>query len=228
MIWSQWPDLNLPQSLTCAPTNGKAPEPEDLKRITFFVPLYMGGDAAIADIPKMGSLKVVQSPLLGRDGAAAIFGPQKGATTQQIEILENGLERFASLTGFIDSPGSGAAGGTAYGLCALWSATIESGAAKIAEMCGIDEAIAKADLIITGEGRLDTQSFQGKAVSHISERASAVGVPIAYCVGSIEGGFPSTSLGGVVLSHLAGSSAQAMENPERYLIEAGVQLTHLL
>ena len=65
MIWSQWPDLNLPQSLTCAPTNGKAPEPEDLKRITFFVPLYMGGDAAIADIPKMGSLKVVQSLLAG-------------------------------------------------------------------------------------------------------------------------------------------------------------------
>ena len=186
--------------------------------------------SAIIPAPKGGVVLLVdvQSPLLGLDGAAAIFAPQKGATPEHIEILENGLEHFASLTGFLDSPGSGAAGGTAFGLCALWNATIENGAKKIAELCGIDAAIVKADLIITGEGRLDSQSFQGKAVSHISERASAVGVPIAYCVGSIEGGFPSTSLGGVVLSHLAGSSAQAMENPERYLIEAGVQLTHLL
>ena len=180
--------------------------------------------------PKGGVILLVdvQSPLLGLDGAAAIFAPQKGATTQQIEILESGLERFASLTGFQDRPGSGAAGGTAYGLCALWNATIESGAAKIAEICGIDEAIAKADLIITGEGRLDSQSFQGKVVGHISERASAVGVPIAYCVGSVVGDFPSSCLGGVSLSTIAGSSTQAMENPEKYLIEAGIQLTHFI
>ena len=61
MIWSQWSDLKIPESLTCAQTNGIAPSPGDLEKITFFVPLYMGGGAAIADIPKMTSLKVVQS-----------------------------------------------------------------------------------------------------------------------------------------------------------------------
>ena len=65
MIWSQWPDLQIPESLICAPTNGLAPGPGDLEKITFFVPLYMGGHAAIANIPKMTSLKVVQSLLAG-------------------------------------------------------------------------------------------------------------------------------------------------------------------
>ena len=186
--------------------------------------------SAIIEAPKDGVVLLVdvQSPLLGLDGAATIFAPQKGATTEQKDILENGLEHFASLIGFLDNPGSGAAGGTAYGLCALWNATIENGAAKIAELCGFDTAMVGTDLVITGEGQLDYQSFRGKVVGHISERASAVGVPIAYCVGSVVGDFPFPCLGGVALSHLAGSIGLAMENPEKYLIEAGVQLTHFL
>jgi glycerate kinase len=85
-----------------------------------------------------------------------------------------------------------------------------------------------ADLVITGEGRLDSQSFQGKVVGYMSAKAEAEQVSIAYCVGSNEGNFPSQSLGGVSLSELAGSSALAMQNPEKYLIEAGVQLSKLL
>ncbi len=170
----------------------------------------------------------VQSPLLGPHGAAAIYSAQKGATRNQIKELAKALEHFADLTGYVDSPGSGAAGGTAFGLCALWGAKIESGAAKIAELCGIDAAMDLADLIITGEGRLDHQSFQGKAVGHISQRANTSGTPIAYCVGSIEGEFPESCIGGVSLSKIAGSSEQAMENPEKYLIEAGVQLAQFL
>ena len=183
------------------------------------IPAPKGGVVLLVD---------VQSPLLGLDGAAAIFAPQKGASSEQVVILENALHHFASLTGFLDSPGKGAAGGTAYGLCALWNATFESGAAKIAELCGIDAAIAKADLIITGEGRLDTQSFQGKVVGHLSQRAEAAGVPIAYCVGSVVGDFPSPCLGGVSLSNIAGNVELAIGNPEKYLIEAGAQLTHFI
>ena len=184
----------------------------------------------IIEAPKGGVVLLVdvQSPLLGKDGAAPVFSAQKGATNEQIGVLENGLEHFVSLTGFLDCPGSGAAGGTAYGLCALWNATIENGAMKIAEFCGIDSAMIGIDLVITGEGQLDNQSFRGKVVGYISERANVVGVPIAYCVGSVVGDFPSTCLGGVSLSTIAGSSAQAMENPEKYLIEAGGQLTHFL
>jgi glycerate kinase len=170
----------------------------------------------------------VNSPLLGANGAAAIYSPQKGATKEQVLRLEKALQHFAQLTGKLDTPGSGAAGGSAFGLCALWGAKIENGAAKIAELCGLDSAMADADLVITGEGRLDDQSFHGKVVDHISECAKKAGVSIAFCVGSVEGDFPSTSLGGVSLSMIAGSSAIAMSNPERYLIEAGAQLTNLL
>lgn len=170
----------------------------------------------------------VQSPLLGAHGAASVFAPQKGATQSQVISLERALQHFASITGQADSPGSGAAGGSAFGLCALWSATIGNGAEKIAELCGIEAALVDTDLVITGEGRLDSQSFQGKVVGHMSQLAAAAHVPIAFCVGSLEGDFPSSSVGGVSLSKIAGSSTLAMRNPEKYLIEAGVQLTKLL
>ena len=68
----------------------------------------------------------VNSPLLGANGAAAIYSPQKGATKDQVLRLENALQHFASLTGTLDTPGSGAAGGSAFGLCALWGARIEN------------------------------------------------------------------------------------------------------
>ncbi|CAB5039869.1 unannotated protein [freshwater metagenome] len=180
--------------------------------------------------PKDGVILLVDvnSPLLGANGAAAIYSPQKGATKDQVLRLENALQHFASLAGTLDTPGSGAAGGSAFGLCALWGARIEKGAVKIAELCGIDAALNSADLVITGEGRLDFQSFQGKVVGHISQLAASAHVPIAYCVGSLEGDFPSQSAGGVSLSTIAGSSEIAMSNPERYLFEAGVQLTNLL
>lgn len=180
--------------------------------------------------PKDGVVLLVDvnSPLLGANGAAAIYSPQKGATKDQVLRLENALQHFASLTGTLDTPGSGAAGGSAFGLCALWGARIEKGAPKIAELCGLDSAMADADLVITGEGRLDFQSFQGKVVGHISQLAASAHVPIAYCVGSLEGDFPSQSVGGVSLSTLAGDSALAMSDPEKYLFEAGVQLTNLL
>ena len=180
--------------------------------------------------PKDGVVLLVDvnSPLLGFNGAAAIYSPQKGATKDQVLRLENALQHFAHLTGTLDTPGSGAAGGSAFGLCALWGARIEKGAPKIAELCGLDSAMADADLVITGEGRLDFQSFQGKVVGHISQLAASAGVPIAYCVGSLEGDFPSQSVGGVSLSTLAANSALAMSNPEKYLFEAGVELTNLL
>lgn len=170
----------------------------------------------------------MQSPLLGVKGAASVFSPQKGATEEQIVELENALQHFASLTKHADSAGSGAAGGSAHGLSALWGAAIANGAEKIADLCGIEAALIGMDLLITGEGRLDSQSFQGKVVGHMSKSAAAAHVPIAFCVGSLEGDFPSTCVGGVSLSEIAGSSALAMQNPDEYLFEAGVQLTHFL
>ena len=180
--------------------------------------------------PKDGVVLLVDvnSPLLGANGAAAIYSPQKGATKDQVLRLENALQHFASLTGTLDTPGSGAAGGTAYGLSALWGAKIESGAAALANLCGLDAALVGADLVITGEGRLDSQSFNGKVVGHISERAYVHGVAVAYCVGSVVGDFSFPSLGGISLVDIAKSSRLAIQDPEKYLIEAGAQLTNFL
>ena len=170
----------------------------------------------------------VDSPLLGVNGAVAMYSSQKGASNEQMIELENALRNFADITGYPDLAGLGAAGGTAFGLCALWGAQVKSGAKMIAQLCGVQAALEQADLVITGEGRLDQQSFQGKVVGYISQLAKATNVPIAYCVGSIEGSFPSIAVGGVSLTSIAGSSDLAMENPQRYLIEAGVKLASFL
>lgn len=170
----------------------------------------------------------VQSPLLGINGAAAVFAPQKGASPLDVQLLESALLHFAECANYPDNPGSGAAGGTAYGLNAYWGARIESGATKIAELCGLNSLISDADLIITGEGRLDSQSLQGKVVGYIMQCAELAGVPIAYCVGSIDGEFPTPSLGGVSLTDFSGGAKESIENPQKYLFEAGVQLAHFI
>ena len=104
----------------------------------------------------------VNSPLLGERGAAAVFGPQKGASPAQVARLETGLRRLAEVLerdagvapALRDLPGAGAAGGSGYGLAAA-GARLVPGAALVAEAVGIDRAIAAADLVVTGEGRLD-------------------------------------------------------------------------
>jgi glycerate kinase len=164
----------------------------------------------------------VQSPLLGTNGAAATYAPQKGATPQQIVELEKGLSHLLSIVGRADSAGSGAAGGTSFGLRAMWGATFESGAQAIARIVSLREAIAGADLVITGEGRLDEQSFVGKGVGYIRELAQKNSVDIAYCVGARRVEFPDGSKG-VTLSELA-SSDETISHPEIYLKKAGEKL----
>ena len=164
----------------------------------------------------------VQSPLLGINGAAATYAPQKGATPQQIVELEKGLSHLLSIVGRADSAGSGAAGGTSFGLRAMWGATFESGAEAIARIVSLREAIASADLVITGEGRLDEQSFVGKGVGYIRELAQKNSVDIAYCVGARKVEFPDSSQG-VTLNELV-SSDEAISHPEIYLKKAGEKL----
>ena len=167
----------------------------------------------------------VQSPLLGAHGAAATYATQKGATPQQIAELEKGLSHLLSIVGRADSAGSGAAGGTSFGLRALWGASFESGAEAIARIVSLREVIAGADLVITGEGRLDEQSFVGKGVGYIRELAQKNSVDIAYCVGARKVEFPDGTEG-VTLSELV-SSDEAISHPEIYLKKAGEELaTH--
>ncbi len=113
----------------------------------------------------------VTAPLLGPLGAAAVFGPQKGADGAQIARLEAGLARLAEvLGGEPGAPGAGAAGGTGYGLATAWGAVLTPGAAELGRLAGLDRALAGADLVITGEGRFDETSLTGKTCGTADRR----------------------------------------------------------
>ncbi|MDM4763954.1 glycerate kinase [Galbitalea sp. SE-J8] len=163
-------------------------------------------------------LSDVRSPLLGPRGAAAVFGPQKGATPQQVRVLDAGLARFASRLGpGADAPGAGAAGGTGYGFIAAWGAEPRSGADAVAELTGLPAAIERADLVITGEGRADATSLEGKVVGRVLERAVASGTPALVIAGA--GALdPHPS---IALVEIAGSVEAALADPARWLRAAG-------
>ena len=160
----------------------------------------------------------VTNPLLGPHGAAAIFGPQKGAAAHHIDELEAGLNRLAEVVGKNPSiPGMGAAGGTAYGLAALWGATVVPGAEEVARLCCLPDALATADVVITAEGRFDDTSLGGKVVGHVLETVPNKSVVIA---GSFATACPARSIS---LELLAGSSRAAQTNTARWLSEAGAR-----
>ena len=135
----------------------------------------------------------VQNPLLGPEGASAIYGPQKGADDRGVAELDRALTNFAAMLErdleikVADAPGAGAAGGLAAGLMAFCGATLESGFAAVSEAVRLPERIARADFVITGEGRLDTQSAYGKTVAGVAQLAQRAGVPCLAVAGSIEG-----------------------------------------
>jgi glycerate kinase len=169
----------------------------------------------------------VRAPLLGAAGAAAVFGPQKGATRGDIDVLENGLTRLAGLLGGDPAqPGAGAAGGCGYGLATAWHARLLPGADQIAAAAGLPKALAAADLVITGEGRYDDTSRAGKVVGAVQAMAAQAGVPVAVVTGSVAGPPPEGHT--VELTALAGSEDEAIRQPARWLTEAGRQLATLL
>lgn len=121
--------------------------------------------------------------------AAQVFAPQKGATPAQVELLRRRLERLADVyldehgVDVRDLPGAGAAGGLAGGLAAMGAVLVE-GFRVVAEEVGLDEALEGADLLVTGEGHLDGQSFDGKVVGGLAQLGREAGVPVLAVVGS--------------------------------------------
>ncbi|MGV9270808.1 glycerate kinase [Kitasatospora sp. NPDC003701] len=161
----------------------------------------------------------VTNPLLGPAGAAAVYGPQKGAGPAEAALLERGLRRFAGLLGGDpDQPGAGAAGGTAYGLAAAWGARITPGAAAVADLLGLDRALAGADLVVTGEGRFDATSLLGKAVGEVIARAERAAVPVRVVAGDSADGRALT------LVSLAGGGGDAQRRAVHWLFRAGARL----
>jgi glycerate kinase len=122
----------------------------------------------------------VDNPLYGKQGAAWIFGPQKGADEQAINQLDNGLRQAEKVVAMalgkrFNFPGAGAAGGLGAGASAFLNAVVEPGFDYTARLAGLDHAIQKADVVITGEGHLDTQTLAGKVVAGISRKCKTAG-----------------------------------------------------
>lgn len=158
----------------------------ELERIESIIP------PAQIDLPPVEVLCDVDNPLCGKRGAAAVFGPQKGATPEMVERLDSGLAHLADVVErelgrqIRDLPGAGAAGGLAAGAVAFMNATLVSGIEKLLEVSKFEEDLASADWVITGEGRFDEQSLQGKAVAGISDLAQRSGTRTAVLAGSVD------------------------------------------
>ncbi|MGA7206892.1 MAG: glycerate kinase [Specibacter sp.] len=192
--------------------------------------------------PRMGGVTFtlasdVDNPLLGPDGAAAIFAPQKGATAEHVTHLENALERYfrimANALGMaavdaIDAPGSGAAGGTGYAALAVLNAKRRPGIEVILGLTGLAEKIHGAGLVITGEGSLDEQSLFGKAPMGVASAARAAGVPVVAVCGRttldaatlLGAGFAHTH----ALTDIEPNTSLCMENAGTLLAEIGARI----
>lgn len=133
----------------------------------------------------------VTNPLYGPTGAAYVFAPQKGADAEKVKSLDAGLRHFGDVIRSqygLDvgaMPGAGAAGGMGAGCVALLGGTIQSGIDAVLDVTGFDRQLEGADLVITGEGSIDSQSADGKVVSGVARRTKAKGVPLIAIAGGI-------------------------------------------
>lgn len=152
-------------------------------------------------IPRPTVLADVTNPLLGPEGAAPVFAPQKGATPRDVDQLARGLERWARIVerdlgrDVAGIEGAGAAGGLGAAFAALLDAPPVPGAAWVLDAVGFDDRLARADAVVTGEGAWDDQSGMGKVVGEVLKRADAAGVPALLVAGSIEGDLPGSVAG---------------------------------
>ena len=164
------------------------------------------GGAALRDItrldldgldPRLPKARVllacdVDNPLVGPRGSATVFGPQKGATPDDVRLLDDALTRWADVVGRAtgndhrDTPGAGAAGGTGLAALAVLDAHVVPGVEVVLDLVDFDGALDGADLVVTGEGRFDAQSLGGKAPVGVARRAMAAGVPVVVLAGSRE------------------------------------------
>lgn len=144
----------------------------------------------------------IDNPLYGEAGAAYIFGPQKGADPAMVERLDQNLQALEQVVkralgaDLAQMPGAGAAGGMGYGMAAFFGAKLQPGIETVLDTVGFDRLLEGADLVFSGEGRLDAQSVRGKVVAGVARRAKAAGVPLVALVGQIGQGFePMYELG---------------------------------
>lgn len=145
----------------------------------------------------------VENPAIGLNGAAAVFGSQKGASPADIEQLDKALSHWLTLTHDITgldvrhTPGGGAAGALAAGLIAYTNAQIRSGVDLLLDYANFDSALADAMLVITGEGKLDSQSLSGKGPIGVARRAQARGIPVIALAGTVDADMDALRAAGI-------------------------------
>lgn len=142
-----------------------------------------GLDPRLADVQVLLATDV-DNPLTGPEGAAAVYGPQKGADAQDVVALDAALAHYAALVGpdHAAAPGSGAAGGTGFAALAVLHAVVRPGIDMVLELCDFARLLGSADLVVTGEGELDQQTLRGKAPAGVAAAARAAGVRcVAVC-----------------------------------------------
>jgi len=198
----------------------------DLSRVDLSALRRLSGDRPIDVLV----LSDVMNPLIGPKGAATVFGPQKGLTEPaDIRALDAHLARLAQLLD-VDptTPRSGAAGGAGLALHA-WGARLVSGAAEVAALINLDQEIAAADLVITGEGSFDGQSAEGKVPAFVAGRAAHLGVAVALVAGRIAPDVDATAFTSAYsLTALAGRAELALADPATYLHQAGAAIARAL
>jgi glycerate kinase len=222
-----------------------AAPPDEAGNVSPFPPARLGEVRAIdpADLlERIGDTHItfaadVLNPLLGPNGAAHVFGPQKGADEHAVQMLENALTNWAGVlerasgVKVRDEPGTGAAGGAAAPLVALVGASIVPGADLILEAVRLRDRLAGADLVITGEGRLDGQSLMGKVTGSVARLARGLGIPCIAVAGALGPGHEQAAAlfdHVITLSRPEENPAAAMREARERLIAAGEEAVRLV
>ena len=201
------------------------------------------GGAALARVQRIAggsrirdtSIRVacdVDNPLLGPKGASHVYGPQKGADELTVEELDAALGHLAEVVrrdlhlDVANEPGAGAAGGTGFGMVAFLGAVLVKGAPLVVEASGFDQTLKGADLVFTGEGRVDEQTAFGKAPGEVAKRAKRARVPVVLLAGSKGPGWEALSKQGVTyivtFTEEGIDLRQALNDPEGMLARAAV------
>ncbi len=212
-------------------------------------PIDLGGAALatldridLADLdPRLADVEVVvaadvESPLVGPDGAAYGYAPQKGADAAAVETLDAALRHYAGILGR-DVPGAdglaerahaGAGGGLSAGLMAFCRGVPHQGCAVVLDLVGLRNKVVRADLVVTGEGTFDWQSLRGKAPAAVAARAAAEGVPCVLVAGQVDVGRRQLAAAGIdaayAVADLAGSVEEALAEPVGWLEELAARV----
>jgi len=174
-------------------------------------------DEHLADV-RLDIASDVRNPLCGPNGASAVYGPQKGASPADVRELDAALAHFADValaaTGadVRDVPGAGAAGGFGGGFLALAQATLRPGAELVLEVLEFDRQLRDADIVVTGEGRLDRQTLSGKAPFAVARAARAKGLPVVAVAGVVD--LPANELASIGIARAVAASPPGMTTEE--------------